>query len=113
MPIKKPSAKPSKPSPPRHSALGRRLIAAMKEAQAHARGEIELPSYEARVPEEIDVAALRRGLALSQAGFARRFGLDLDALQAWEQGRRKPDRAARILLAVIAREPDAVLRALT
>ena len=34
------------------------------------------------------------------------------ALHAWEQGRRRPDRAARVLLAVIAREPEAVLRAL-
>jgi len=34
------------------------------------------------------------------------------ALHAWEQGRRRPDRAARVLLAVIAKEPQAVLRAI-
>jgi len=50
---------------------------------------------------------------LSQSAFARTFGLDLGAVQAWEQGRRQPDRAARILLAVIASEPGAVLRALS
>ena len=65
-----------------------------------------------RPPSRVNVAAVRRRLKMSQAAFAARFGLDLTALHAWEQGRRKPDRAARVLLAVIDREPDAVLRAL-
>jgi len=64
------------------------------------------------IPETVDVAALRARLSLSQAAFARTFGLDLAAVQAWEQRRRRPDRSARILLAVIAHEPAAVLRAL-
>lgn len=63
-------------------------------------------------PRQVDVAALRRRLKMSQAAFAARFGLDLSAVHAWEQGRRRPDRAARVLLAVIDREPEAVLRAL-
>jgi len=92
--------------------LGRRLVASLNEALAHARGEIELPSYTVTVPERIDVAKLRRRLGLSQAAFARAFGLEVTALHAWEQGRRQPDRAARVLLAVIAKEPQAVLRAL-
>jgi putative transcriptional regulator len=59
------------------------------------------------------VAAAARGwFGLSQAAFARRFGLDVTALQAWEQGRRQPDRTARLLLTIIAREPEAVQRAL-
>jgi hypothetical protein len=37
------------------------------------------------------------------------FGLDRNGLGA---ERRQPDRAARVLLAVIAKEPHAVLRAL-
>jgi putative transcriptional regulator len=79
---------------------------------AHLRGEITLPSHEVTVPDNVDVAALRARLDLSQAAFARAFGLDLGAVQAWEQHRRQPDRTARILLAVIAREPAAVMRAL-
>jgi len=106
------SATSSRRSKPKASALGRRLVAGLNEALGHARGEIELPSYTVTVPEEVDVARLRRRLGLSQAAFARAFGLDVTALHAWEQGRRRPDRAARILLAVIAREPQAVLRAL-
>jgi putative transcriptional regulator len=92
--------------------LGRALIASAKEALAHMRGEIELPSYEILVPSEIEAARIRRRLGLSQAAFARAFGLDVAAVRAWEQGRRRPDRAARILLAVIAKEPMAVRRAL-
>ncbi len=106
------SANSSRPSKRKTSALGRRLVAGLNEALAHARGEIELPSYTVTVPEQIDVAGLRRQLGLSQTAFARAFGLDVTALHAWEQGRRRPDRAARILLAVIAKEPEAVLRAL-
>jgi putative transcriptional regulator len=92
--------------------LGRRLVAGLKDALADARGELELPSYGVTAPEHVDVAGLRRRLGLSQVTFARTFGLDVTALHAWEQGRRRPDRAARILLAVIAKEPQAVLRAL-
>jgi len=49
-----------------------------------------LPSYAVNVPETVDVAKLRHRLGLSQAAFARTFGLDVTALQAWEQGRRRP-----------------------
>ena len=91
------------------TALDKRIAGAAREVAAHLRGEIGLPSYQ--VPDTIDVAALHARLDLSQAAFARTFGPDLSAVQAWEQQRR-PDRTARILLAVIARAPDAVMRAL-
>jgi putative transcriptional regulator len=88
------------------------LIAGLKHALADAQGEVSLPSYTVEVPAEVDVAALRRRLGLSQAAFARTFGLEVTAIHAWEQGRRRPDRAARVLLAVIEKEPEAVRRAL-
>ncbi|HYE48826.1 MAG TPA: helix-turn-helix domain-containing protein [Azospirillaceae bacterium] len=62
-------------------------------------------------PPLVDVRELRQGLGMTQEGFAAAFGLDVEAVRAWEQGKRRPDRAARVLLAVIAREPDAVRRA--
>lgn len=95
------------------TTLGRRIESAARDVAAYLRDERSgLLSYEAAVPETVDVSALRARLGLSQAAFARTFGLDLTAVQAWEQGRRRPDRAARILLAVIAHEPRAVLRTL-
>ncbi len=60
----------------------------------------------------IDVRAIRLRRKMSQAAFANRYGLALNALQDWEQGRRPPNRYARILLAVIDKEPEAVERAL-
>lgn len=94
------------------SPLGRRLVAALKEALAHASREIDLLSYTVVAPEHVDVAKVREHLGLSQAAFARAFGLDVTAIHAWEQSRRRPDRAARILLAVIEKEPIAVQRTL-
>ena len=102
----------SKRSGAKHSAAGRRLVAAAKEALAHARGEIALPSYTVDVPEKVDVARVRKRFGLSQRNFARAFGLEVTAIHAWEQGRRRPERAARVLLRVIEREPEAVRRAL-
>jgi putative transcriptional regulator len=115
------ASKSSKPQSKRGSnakrregpSLGTRLVAALDEVIAHERGEVALREYEVVVPDAVDVARLRARLGLSQARFARAFGLDVNAVQAWEQHRRRPDRTARILLAVIAREPDAVMRALT
>jgi putative transcriptional regulator len=59
-----------------------------------------------------DVRALRTRLGLSQEAFARRFGFSVDAVRQYESHRRTPTGPARTLLRVIAREPDAVTRAL-
>jgi len=49
---------------------------------------------------------------MSQNAFAARFGILPSTLRDWEQNRRHPDGAARVLLMVIDKEPDAVTRAL-
>jgi putative transcriptional regulator len=64
------------------------------------------------IPAGIDVKRIRRRLGLTQAAFARAYGLSLDAVKNWETGRRVPDRSAVTLLTVIERNPKAVLRAL-
>ncbi|HWE83894.1 MAG TPA: hypothetical protein VG267_03050 [Terracidiphilus sp.] len=89
------------------------LVAAMREAAAIAQGEAEPAAvHHYPLPPEIDVRAVRAATGLSRAEFARRFALDPRALQDWEQGRRRPDRAARAYLTVIARHPEAVQEAL-
>ena len=55
---------------------------------------------------------IRQRLGLSQTEFAARFRVPLGTLRDWEQGRKQPDRAAFSYLRVIAREPEAVMRAL-
>ena len=56
---------------------------------------------------------LRRALGLSQEEFAARFHIPIGTLRDWEQGRAEPDQAARAYLTVIARDPEAVHRALS
>ncbi len=63
-------------------------------------------------PEEIDVAKLRAGLGLTQMEFAAKFCISLGTLRHWERGDRKPHGPALALLHVVAKEPQAVLRAL-
>ena len=58
------------------------------------------------------VKVLRRALALTQEEFSSRYGIPLDTLQDWEQGRSEPDRAMYAYLRVIAVMPEAVERAL-
>jgi len=62
-----------------------------------------------RVP---SVRELRKKLNLTQEQFATRFHLPLGTIRDWEQGAHVPDKAAQVLLTVIARDPDAVARAL-
>jgi putative transcriptional regulator len=94
--------------------FGEDLIEAMQEAAAIAKGEI-LPAAVHHVPvlPDIDVRAIRESTGLSRVKFAERFALDPRAVQDWEQGRRRPDRAAHAYLIVIARNPSAVTEALS
>src|SRR5215471_8684256 len=62
-----------------------------------------------RVP---TVRALREKLKMTQEEFAKRFHLPLGTVRDWEQGAHRPDKAAQVLLTVIARDPEAVARAL-
>ena len=59
-----------------------------------------------------DVKAIRRQLGMTQAEFAATFGISLGTLRHWERGDRTPRGPALVLLNVVEREPDAVLRAL-
>jgi putative transcriptional regulator len=51
-------------------------------------------------------------LKMTQAEFSRAFGLSLDSVKNWEQGHRVPEGPAKVLLAVIAKDPQAVQDAL-
>jgi len=55
-----------------------------------------------------DPKLIREKLGLSQSKFAKMLGISLSTLQNWEQGRRKPEGPAKILLNVAARYPEAV-----
>lgn len=85
-----------------------RRRAALSDPDARPATEAQLARAR-RVP---SVRALRKRLGLSQAEFATRFHLPLGTIRDWEQGAHRPDKAAQVLLTVIAKDPDAVTRAL-
>jgi len=55
---------------------------------------------------------IRTQLNLTQEEFAERFFLPLGTIRDWEQGKKRPDSAARVLLRVIERNPQAVIEAM-
>lgn len=55
-----------------------------------------------------DVSAIRTKSGLSQRAFARSIGVAVGTLQGWEQGRRRPEGPARVLLALIDKRPGIV-----
>ena len=90
------------------------IKAGLEDAIAYQKGDLAKgrKTTVAVAVEDIDVAALRHRLELSQYQFARRFGFPLSTLRKWEQGARRPSGASRTLLTIIDREPNAVERAL-
>lgn len=86
------------------------LKTSLEEVLAHTRGE-ETGVKIWEVP-RTDVAAVRARLRMSQSEFATVFGVSIGTLRGWEQHRRQPEGPAKVLLAVIAREPEAAFRAL-
>ena len=55
------------------------------------------------------VAEIREKMGLSQSRFATLLGVSVRTLQDWEQGRRTPSGAARTLLLVAEKNPQAIL----
>lgn len=55
------------------------------------------------------VASVRHGLGLSQVQFAVLMGVSVRTLQQWEQGRRSPTGAAKMLLRVAEKHPEVLL----
>jgi putative transcriptional regulator len=95
------------------SHAGKSILAGLQDALAYAQGDTSRgAAYTVRIPEAVDVRAIREHLGMTQAAFARHYGFALSSIQNWEQGRRQPEGPARLLLLVIDREPEAVGRVL-
>jgi putative transcriptional regulator len=82
------------------------LLESVREGGAILRGE-RAPArrFEIKAP---DVKKIRQDYNLSQSEFAALLGVSIRTVQNWEQGRRAPHGAARILLQVAAKHPAAV-----
>ena len=92
--------------------IGQELVAAAREALAHARGEKVLRSWTAEIPEPAKswprkrIAELRKKRYwVSQPVFAAILNVTASTIRAWEQGQRTPDGAACRLLEVAEIDP--------
>jgi putative transcriptional regulator len=73
-------------------------------------GELKAMRAREDARDRYGVARLRRRLGLAQVQFASRYRIPLSTLRQWEQGVGEPDAASKLLLAVIAAEPELVAR---
>jgi putative transcriptional regulator len=89
-----------------------KIMQGIGEVRTYLEGTADKRRYRVHVPEKVNVRKIRQRLGLSQEAFAQTYGFTLSAVRDWEQGRRKPERSARILLKIVEKEPEAVTRAL-
>ena len=88
------------------------LLESIDQARRWVRGE-DVPGFRVHFPPGGDVAAIRKRTGLSQTAFARQIGVPVATLRNWEQGRRCPDGPARVLLALLDKDPEIVARTLS
>jgi putative transcriptional regulator len=83
----------------------------LKESIKEAGDIMDGQSEPARVTEihEPDVKGIRKKMGLTQEEFASVMGISTGTLRNWEQGRRTPQGAARVLLWVTSDHPEVVL----
>jgi putative transcriptional regulator len=91
------------------SRVGDDLVAGFREMAAFLRGEIDAESYE--LPDTVltpdRIKEIRRKVASSTREFERQFRVSARTMEAYEQGRRRPDDAMVALLKIIERAPEA------
>jgi putative transcriptional regulator len=70
--------------------------------------DVEIKDYQVVYPPHV----VRKQLGMTQEEFAKALHIPVATLRNWEQGRVAPDPAARALLTIVARIPQAALKAL-
>jgi putative transcriptional regulator len=104
-------SKPAVKNAPRarkRQTVGESIIQGLQEAIAWSKGENDNVRVTLVHVPKVDVRKVRLKMGLSQAQFATKFGFPPATLRNWEQGRSHPDAPTRVLLAVIAKHPEAV-----
>lgn len=85
------------------------LSEALAEPEDKVRPDLHVvPRSGIYVPSVIDVVAIRKRTGLSQPAFASRIGVPVSTLRNWEQNHRQPQGPARVLLALLDRNPRIV-----
>jgi len=82
------------------------LLESLKQAGDIRKGKRE-PSRHT-VIEEPDVSAIREKYDMTQQEFSSLLGISIGTLRNWEQGRRKPQGPAKVLLKIAEKRPKAI-----
>ena len=82
----------------------------LNEAVAFSKGKINKAVVHEFSP--IDVKNIRANVGMTQNEFASAFGISVSTLRHWERGDRTPQGPARVLLYLVGKEPETVLKAL-
>ena len=83
------------------------ILRGANEALEHSKGN----KTEVRIfkPVEVNVKSVREKTGLTQTRFASAFGISVKTLRHWEQGERKPQGAALVLLNAAAKDHKKLL----
>ncbi|MCP4152952.1 MAG: helix-turn-helix domain-containing protein [bacterium] len=63
--------------------------------------------------DNVDVKKVRKTIGMTQKDFALSFGISLGTLRHWERGDRIPKGPALVLLNLVKRDPQAILKLLS
>jgi putative transcriptional regulator len=84
------------------------LLESVKQA-----GNIRKGNRKPSMIDEPDVTAIRKKYKMTQKEFSLLLGISVGTLRNWEQGRRKPQGPAKILLKIAEKQPKAILESLS
>jgi putative transcriptional regulator len=87
--------------------IGQEILEGIREIKRFKKGEIKLKTKTLNEPSP--PKTIRKKLRLSQSAFASLMGVSPRTIQDWEQGRRKPQGAAKSLLRIAEQHPEIFL----
>ena len=87
------------------------LTESIKQAGKIRQGK--LPASRRIVIADPDVSRIRKKYGMNQQEFAALLGISVGTLRNWEQGRRKPQGPAKVLLKIAEKKPEAILESLS
>ena len=83
------------------------ILAGLNDAVTHAKGEMS--GVVEHKHNNINVRAIREKTGMSQQHFCATFGISIETLRHWEKGSRTPRGTARVLLKLVANNPQAAI----
>lgn len=85
-----------------------RIRAGLEDAINYGKGNTKDRRVHQKNVPGVNVLSIRRRTGLTQDQFSTKYGFKLASVRNWEQGRRQPERSARLLLMVIEKHPEVV-----